>query len=921
MAYAVRLQVALAIALFALYGCGEYWGNPEQLLGKARQERENGNYSTAIIHLKNVLQKLPDHAEAYFLLGASYADSGNAALAETTLRKSIELGFDKTKVFPELGKVLLQKGEFQKALDEIAVGEESGPADQAEILSLRAVALIGLNRRAEARGLLEEALALQPQYSNALLARARLYVGDGKLDEAARQVEGVIAGAPANAEAWLTLGDLLRFRADRPGALKAYQKAFALSPNNIPSRLAMAQLHIDAGDFEEAGKQLGEVRKLDPRNFFANYMQALIEFRRQSMAASRRSVSAALAAAPDHVPSLLLAGAVEDALGAHIEAQSYLGQVLARAPGNLYARRLLISSMLKSGRAVRALEVLRPGLRQAPEDPTLLALTGEALLQTGQYAKASVFFEQATRLEPKNPGSQLGLGLSRLAAGDAGRALASLESAVELDSASYHADVILVTWHLNRGNHDLALKALEKLESKQPNNPLTYNLKAAAYGAKKDFAAARRNLIHALELQPTYVQAAVNLALLDLQDKNPVVARGRLTSILERDKNNVQALLALAKLAPGIGATPKEVINWLERAAAASSNLVQPKLLLARAYAQFGEFNNAIELAQRTLASDPENPESLDTLGSIQLAAGEMDRAIASFERVTLLQPQSPLALYRLANAQAAASDRGAAASTLKKALSLKPDYREALMALADLEIQGGDFAAALKIARQLKAKTLSLTPDLEFATNVPMMNMQQSTEPASRLDPSGVILIKLHKALVRAGKPVDAGSRLTQWLKESPDDLALRLYAGDFSLESRNYRDAILHYEQVLRKQSDNPMALNNLAVAYHQAKDPRSTGTAERAYKLRPDRADIMDTLGWILTEQGKIGRGIELLQNAVAAVPDAPLIRYHLAQALLKTGEKARARAELERIESKEYRFAEQAEAMKLLKQLRD
>jgi predicted Zn-dependent protease len=91
----------------------------------------------------------------------------------------------------------------------------------------------------------------------------------------------------------------------------------------------------------------------------------------------------------------------------------------------------------------------------------------------------------------------------------------------------------------------------------------------------------------------------------------------------------------------------------------------------------------------------------------------------------------------------------------------------------------------------------------------------------------------------------------------------------------------------------------LNNLAWAYQQTKDARALETAERAYKLKPDNAQIGDTLGWMLVEQGDSKRGIDLLEKAATAAPGNPEYRYHLAQALAKSGDRAKARRELEKL----------------------
>jgi predicted Zn-dependent protease len=78
-------------------------------------------------------------------------------------------------------------------------------------------------------------------------------------------------------------------------------------------------------------------------------------------------------------------------------------------------------------------------------------------------------------------------------------------------------------------------------------------------------------------------------------------------------------------------------------------------------------------------------------------------------------------------------------------------------------------------------------------------------------------------------------------------------------------------------------------------------------------------MDTLGWILTEQGQAARAVELLQKAADKVPASAEIRYHLAAALAKSGDTRRARQELEDLLGQRKNFPQLKEAQALLKQL--
>src|ERR1700730_16678396 len=90
----------------------------------------------------------------------------------------------------------------------------------------------------------------------------------------------------------------------------------------------------------------------------------------------------------------------------------------------------------------------------------------------------------------------------------------------------------------------------------------------------------------------------------------------------------------------------------------------------------------------------------------------------------------------------------------------------------------------------------------------------------------------------------------------------------------------------------------LNNLAWTYQQDKDPRALETAELALKQSPNSASVMDTLGWLLVEPGNTARGLPLLKKAVELAPKSTELRFHLAAALNKSGDKLAARKELEK-----------------------
>jgi tetratricopeptide (TPR) repeat protein len=90
--------------------------------------------------------------------------------------------------------------------------------------------------------------------------------------------------------------------------------------------------------------------------------------------------------------------------------------------------------------------------------------------------------------------------------------------------------------------------ALYTTEKKQPDKPLAHDLRGSVLLAKQDVAGARRSFERALVIDPSYFQAAANLARLDLREKKPEDAIKRFDAILAKDPKNVQALLAVASV-------------------------------------------------------------------------------------------------------------------------------------------------------------------------------------------------------------------------------------------------------------------------------------------------------------------------------------------------------------------------------------
>jgi tetratricopeptide (TPR) repeat protein len=479
-------------------------------------------------------------------------------------------------------------------------------------------------------------------------------------------------------------------------------------------------------------------------------------------------------------------------------------------------------------------------------------------------------------------------------------------------------------WALIRNKEfDKALALATHMTQSNPNDPVGYNLKGTAYFGKKDWVNARKSFERAVALRPDDAVALVNLAQVDIQQKDTAAARKRLDAVLSTDGKNVSAMLGLAQL-EFIKGDDKAALGWFEKAKVARPEAVDPRLNVAAYYMRRRNFAQAIGELTEATRYNPGNADILDLLGQAQMADGQNESAVVTYTKLVSAHPDAPLAYYQLSAAQIAMNEFPGAVESLKKALQLKPDFVEAAVVLAELEVRANRYAEALTLAKQVQSVQRVSQTGLVLEGDILMAQERyadaaRAYEKAVAIGQSGVLIAKLFTAQTRLGNTKQADAILQRWLKDHPDDIgALQFLAAEYMKKGQN-KPAIKQYQLVLKKDPKNQLALNNLANLYQQEGDSRALDTAEAAFKLNPESSVIADTLGWMLVEKGNTARGLTLLESAAAREPKNLEIRYHLVAALAKSGDKAKARKELEGLLASGQAFPQREAAQALLNKL--
>jgi len=584
------------------------------------------------------------------------------------------------------------------------------------------------------------------------------------------------------------------------------------------------------------------------------------------------------------------------------DARYHLARLIELEPYRPAARKAFGRLLLNAGRPGDAAEVLEPAKWLTADDAELLTLLGMALMRSGRNERATVVLERAVELAPDYVTARGQLGLNRLVEGRRDEAVDELMRTLRKAERPTRAGMMLILIHLRGGNFAEALEVANTLLAVDPDNPWFHNFAGAAHLGLEDTAAARESFDRALAIDPDYRPAALNLAQLDEAEGNIAAARNRYLAILEADPVAGDAMLPLARLAQNEG-NADETIAWLEKIRSIDRRAVGAHLQLVRLYLDSGEFEKAVVLAREVREANPASLPILEALGRAQLASGAVDSAASSFYAMVDLARDSPEELVRVAMLQIGADDLNGAHQTLGRATVAYPGHLPAHLAIIELEGRINRFDAAAARIEELRKKLPGdavvdrLAGDLAMRQGRYRSAAEAYAKGLEKAEDSE-LMVRLVDARRRAGDGIDL-ALLEDWLARKPDDLRVsRALASAYLTEGR-LGEAVTAHERLIHELPDDALLFNNLAWLYHKTGDPRARRYEEKAAEMAPSDPRVLDTLGWILVEDGEPDRGLSVLREAFSREARDPRILYHIAVALSRLGRTGEARAELRRV----------------------
>lgn len=789
--------------LIALSACDD--PSADELIERARESRQKGEISASIIDLRNALQKAPKHAEARYLLGQNHLAVGDLASAEKEFLRARDYGFSNDKLAQPLAEIWLAQRQFVKALEQLRVDELSSEASKIAVLIAHGRAHQALGTAEAAKADFEKALALDPDNAPALVGLARIAMQLGQDREAEVAVARAAAAAPENLNVISLQGDHDFRRGDFAAAEIQYRRLLDAGGDNLAVRLALAQAQIYLGKTDQARAHLDNVLARAEGHVDANYLRASLAFQAEDYEAARHHSERVLAVVPDHLPSLLIAGASNYLLGRLEKANRYLSAVLAKNPEHRLAGQLYAATRMRLARPQHGGAGLAPLLddsldpRRLPSlvDPEARARddleAARAYLSglTDAYAEVVVAPQQRSaeaidaarsRLRatleqsPRDVESLVRLAKLEHEAGNDVEAASLLESAIAADPYALAPRALLGQLHLYAGRPSQALEATRTALRDHSEHPVLLAVAGLAQlhsGRPGDAKLIFRSLV---EVAPGSAAAQYLLALAYRDEGDAARYRQRLDEVLRLDPGHFRARVAVARL-----------------------------------MAQGDELAAASELAEDLLRAAPEDPQTLDLMGTITLLEGRRDDAVALLRRAVERAPGAT-AVLKLAYAQQRAGDVSGSRATLTGWLARSPGDLGVRLVLANKLLAAG----ALGEARSHYAKIVLLAPNNVVAlNNLAWVDLQlgdvaaalEGIERAHQLAPDDPRVVDTYGLVqLRAGNAEAAARALRRAASEMPDRPQIQAHLAQALAEQGAAAEAREILRRILSENTDFP-------------------------------------------------------------------------------------------------------------------
>jgi tetratricopeptide (TPR) repeat protein/HEAT repeat protein len=313
-----------------------------------------------------------------------------------------------------------------------------------------------------------------PEQFAATVALAGIEKLDGRPDDAVKSYEAAIALKPNDASAVLALAALFQDRGDAPAARSRYEQALALqtaATDREQTLRTLMALALDAKDWDAAKRAHAQIVKLEPSSLFVKGELGRELFTRGEYERAEAELKELVAsAAGDNralAPALADLGRAQAKAHKNPEALATLKRALDAAGPEAAVRASIYQTITEVYRADERLgELIKELENEHPGDYTRLALLGSLYEETGDATRAIVTYRRALAVLPRNIDLRLKVVRLLQSQGDLDKAIAEYEGLVRAAPNNAVFVFEMCDALIQRGDRARALRLLTELEAR-----------------------------------------------------------------------------------------------------------------------------------------------------------------------------------------------------------------------------------------------------------------------------------------------------------------------------------------------------------------------------------------------------------------------------------------------------------------------
>ncbi len=955
-----------------------------------------GDAQSASLELRKVISENPEYLEGRMALARLLANAGDWAgvLEHSAAVRRLSPGNSAAIMLHlraqaqllragegNLGQVTdRERRDIQRQLS--ALGADGQTAGEVKLIQLE----LALQKKefAQARSLIAQLEQAGLSKGKVALAEAELLAAQNQTDQAILKLRVAMDEFPEDAGLVRYVGILLDRQGDRPRCEEVLKGVMARIDEPVALRalgLMLARFYVSWDQKENAYQLLAELERRLPDDIPVKRRLLLCEQAVVRPEMAQRLVDDMKRLEGEsgwqwRYEQARLWSVAADFKDRYARVVSILQENVAANPDDQASRLLLARSYERAGASQLALTTYREALNRSPDDIRVIIPAVVALYGAKEYDEAQRILDRASVQKLSHPllnGLQVQDHLRR---GQWDSASGILRDIISDNPANRRACLSLALLKMQQKEHVEASQLFDELKRQHPdwlpvtaaqiqlsfrqerpeealrlsdeivqnvNDGFAYIMRAQTYARLKKPEEARKDLDHAVSIEPDNVEVWVARSdfLRSTGRTVEAVADIKHALSLASDDVRLQKRAISLLLASNDADSLDEGRVMLEQSLGANPDDVDLRLYKARSLLLEGTdvaAEHAEEILGRITEETPERSDVWVLLGEMAVGRGQTDKAMSVALGGLSHRPTDKALLLLKARAEAAKSPV-LAIPTLERLHNRDPNDVRTTILLANTYTLAGESKRALNLLRrQLKTADTASARLYEIAMagaqykDGARQRAAKEFQTLLEADPNDPTPLLEHVRLLKEDRLWSEASRqVLSWHGNHTKDsrVTVAIARGLMAIDDSNAKkvaeeilravlrddaecadamgalaitlqttgrsaEAAILYERRLGLEPDNLIAINNLAwiLCEDQSKYRQALELAQRGLKMSPDYFDLVDTRGVIyyrLKQFDEAARDFtKCVESGPSMTPTGVATRFNLARTLFELGE---------------------------------